>query len=121
MATPAPRFARLLLPLACYAGILALSSIPGEEIVRVPWAEGLSYLAHAVEYAVLGAALRWAFGPRSWSLSVTVALGLLAGLGDEWFQSTVPGRTPSAVDLAVDLVGVTAGATLTHRRVRRRR
>lgn len=100
---------RLLLPTAVYAVILALSSLPADDLSMLP--AGLSLVGHALEYGVLGAAIRWALDdiPRATALTVAVVVGL-AGL-DEAYQSTVPGRDPSAIDWAVDVVSAAVVAT----------
>ncbi len=39
-----------------------------------------------------------------------LAVGMLVGLLDELYQSTVPGREPDALDAAADTLGVVLGA-----------
>lgn len=111
---------RLLLPAACYAVILGLSSVPADEYARLQLPAGLSYLAHAVEYGALGAALRWALDGLRWPLVLTAGLALAAGAGDEGLQSTVAGRDPSVLDLAVDVVAATVAALVVARLLARR-
>ena len=72
-------------------------------------------LAHFSEYALLallvGRAL--ASGGRS-SIRVfgwTLGICLLYAASDEWHQSFVPLRTPSPVDVGIDMLGATSGAT----------
>ena len=74
--------------------------------------------AHAIAYAVLGAAmLRAVSGADSSRITVggvllAVALTVAYGLTDEVHQSFVPGRTPELRDLAADALGAAAGAGL---------
>ena len=68
-------------------------------------------LAHALLYGVLGGALAWgrvsgSGRPSPWLL---LGVGILYAVSDEWHQSFVPGRDPSASDVAADAVGLLAG------------
>ena len=92
--------------LAALAIVFWLSSLQ-----RVPAAEYFwDKLLHAVGYAALGVlALRAFHGgfarPR---LRPTMLAGLVVvlwGVSDEFHQSFVPGRDPSALDVAADAVG----------------
>jgi len=67
-------------------------------------------VAHIILYAVFGAALAWGARGlgRRWYLILPV-LGILYALSDEWHQSFVPMRDPSAGDLLADAVGILAG------------
>jgi len=79
-------------------------------------------VAHLILYGVLGAALAWGargLGPR-WSLSLAV-LGILYALSDEWHQSFVPMRDPSAGDLLADAVGILLGFLVASRILRKER
>jgi hypothetical protein len=49
---------------------------------------------------------------RSWADAVPAALAALYGATDEWHQSMVPGRTPSALDLATDVLAAGAAVAL---------
>lgn len=67
---------------------------------------------HLLEYAVLGVLLARAIR-RSWpwrsitaAASLTLLLGLAVAAGDEWFQSTVPGRDASVFDWYADGFGL---------------
>jgi VanZ family protein len=42
-----------------------------------------------------------------------LGIGILFALSDEWHQSFVPGRDPSAGDFLADFLGVLLGYTLT--------
>lgn len=100
---------RLLLPVAVYAAILRLSSLPAESFEGIDLPAAASYLVHLVEYTALGAALRWALDGMRRPAVVTLVIGLALAVADETFQSTVPGRHPSALDVLVDVVGVALG------------
>ncbi len=70
-------------------------------------------VAHLGLYGILGATLAWAVwvsgasGRWRW-----VLLGIAYGVSDEWHQSFVPDRTPSAADLLMDALGVAIGLHL---------
>jgi VanZ family protein len=67
--------------------------------------------AHGVAYAVFGATLAWG-RIRSGGIPsrpLLLVLGILWALSDEWHQSFVPGREPSAWDLVADGVGLLVG------------
>ncbi|HOV86130.1 MAG TPA: VanZ family protein [Syntrophobacteraceae bacterium] len=74
-----------------------------------------SDLFHPLEYWSFSLLLSWALEPlfevrsmRSFSLAV-LGIGLVYGIGDEIHQAFIPGRTPSLLDLALDMAGVAAG------------
>ena len=101
--------------MAVYAGILGMSSLPGSRLEPLGLASWMAYVGHATEYGALGAALAWAMATRPrvrWPVLVVAAVGAACGALDELYQSTVPGRTPSLLDLTVDVVAVTAAAAL---------
>ena len=94
----------LWLPVVLWAAlIVALSSVPSLES-GLSWDFPLRKVAHAAEYAVLGALLARAAGelPALW-------LGIAYAVSDELHQSFVPGRAASLVDVGIDAVGVLAG------------
>jgi len=69
-------------------------------------------LCHVVEYFGLGVLVARAVR-ASFRLAVPLAaallalsLGIVVGTGDEYFQSFVPGRESSALDLLADTAGV---------------
>jgi hypothetical protein len=102
-------FARLWLPvLAWAAAIFALSSIPDLGTGLGGWDLALRKLAHAAEYAVLGALLVRATGRGGLALVV----GTLYAVSDELHQTLVAGRTGSPVDVAIDALGVACGVFL---------
>lgn len=100
------------LALAWMAFIFYLSSQPHLDVPSVM--EGQDKFMHFVAYAILGFFIARALGPItgtfSWQrVAVAAALTLLYGLSDEFHQSFVPGRSPSALDLVADALGGLAG------------
>ena len=100
---------RRWLPVVAWAALIfALSSVPdlgtglgGGDLV-------LRKLAHAAEYAVLGALLvRAVAQPR-----LAFVLGTLYASSDELHQAFVPGRMGSPADVAIDALGVACGVAL---------
>jgi VanZ family protein len=108
-------------PALVYGGILFLSSIPGDRFPDTGLPDWISYVAHAVEYAVLGVSLRWALHGTSRATAVTIALGAGLACIDEVFQSTVPDRDPSILDLLVDVAALAFACLMVARRLTRRR
>jgi VanZ family protein len=101
--------ARWVPAIAWMAVIFSLSSVPGSS---VPGRFGS--LAHFVEYAILGALLVLAIGPRVKAAPlVAIALSVAYAVSDEFHQAFVPGRVPDPADIAVDLAGATLGALVT--------
>jgi len=99
----------LWLPVVAWAGLIfALSSVPDLGTGLGGWDLLLRKLAHAGEYAVLGALLLRA----TQRPGVAFALGTLYAVSDEIHQSFVPGRAGSPLDVALDTVGVAAGVVL---------
>lgn len=99
----------LWLPVVAWASLIfALSSVPELSTGLGGWDLVLRKLAHAAEYAVLGALLVRALG-RPW---VAVAIGAAYAVSDELHQATVPGRTGSPRDVAIDAVGLAVGVLL---------
>ena len=102
-------FVRLWLPVLAWAALIfAFSSVPDLGTGLGGWDLVLRKLAHAAEYAVLGALLARALG-RS---SLAMAIGVLYAVSDEVHQAFVPGRLGSPVDVAIDAVGVVCGVLL---------
>jgi len=97
-------------PAAAWAGLLfLLSSLPD-----VPGPGGIPFgdkLGHFLLYAVLGALLASGRSRSGGAAShvLLLAIGALYGLGDEWHQAFVPGRTPDLADWFADLAGLMAG------------
>jgi len=90
--------------------IFMLSALPGDELHQ-PFFPGDDKVAHLVVYGALAAAALFAISPR-WRriypaavCLVVVMACLIYGISDEFHQSFVPGRNPSAADLVADGVG----------------
>jgi VanZ family protein len=99
----------LWLPVLAWAALIfALSSIPDLGTGLGGWDTVLRKLAHAGEYAVLGALLLRATGRAG----VAFTLGLLYATSDELHQVFVSGRTGSPVDIAIDALGVACGVAI---------
>ena len=71
---------------------------------------------HLLGYALLAAAYHYALynGKRSGKLPVLLAIGLTAlyAASDEFHQRFTPGRTPSLVDIGIDITGGLIGLTV---------
>jgi VanZ family protein len=97
------------LPVVAWAALIfALSSIPDLGTGLAGWDTVLRKLAHAGEYAILGALLFRAAGRAG----LAFTLGVLYAVSDEIHQSLVPGRLGSPVDVAIDAAGVACGIVL---------
>ena len=104
------------LPVVAWAALIfALSSIPDLGTGLGGWDLALRKIAHAAEYAVLGALLVRALGREL----PAVAIGIAYAVTDEVHQAFVPGRHGAAVDVLVDAVGVLLGVFVLGRAVRR--
>ena len=100
---------RLWLPVVAWAALIfALSSVPDLGTGLGGWDLALRKLAHAAEYAVLGALLARATGRAPLAL----VIGVLYAVTDELHQLAVPGRHGAPLDVAIDAVGVLIGVTL---------
>ena len=100
---------RLWLPVVAWAAVIfAFSSVPDLGTGLGGWDLVLRKIAHATEYAVLGALLVRATG-RVW---LAFALGTLYAMSDEVHQTFVAGRHGSPLDVAIDAVGVAVGIAL---------
>jgi VanZ family protein len=101
--------ARLWLPVVAWAALIfVLSSIPDLGTGLGGWDLVLRKIAHAAEFAVLGALLLRATGRAG----LAFALGVTYAVSDEVHQSFVSGRQGSARDIAIDAVGVLLGIVL---------
>jgi VanZ family protein len=101
--------ARLWLPVVAWAALIfAFSSVPDLGTGLGGWDLLLRKIAHAAEFAILGALLLRAVGRPV----VAFSLGALYAISDEVHQSFVPGRLGSPVDVAIDVAGVAAGVAL---------
>ena len=98
--------ARLWLPVVAWAALIfAFSSVPDLGTGLGGWDLVLRKVAHAAEYAILGALLLRATGRAG----PAFALGVLYAVSDEIHQSFVPGRAGVALDVAIDALGVAVG------------
>jgi len=102
------RALRLWLPVLLWAGLIfALSSIPQLGTGLGVWDLVLRKLAHATEYAILGALLLRALGREH--VAAAFAAGVAYAVSDEVHQSFVTGRNGAVLDVLIDAVGVAAG------------
>ena len=98
------------------AVIFTLSSIPDPSppAVDLPWVDKV---AHLVVYGTLGALWARARGAGGARLAAGAVLGIVVGLADEAYQSTVPGRAVDALDVVADTAGAAVGTWVwQHRR-----
>lgn len=102
-------FLRSWLPVVAWAALIfAFSSVPDLGTGLGGWDLVLRKLAHATEYAVLGALLLRATARPGLALG----LGVLYAVSDEVHQVFVQGRHGSPIDVAIDAVGVAVGVAL---------
>jgi len=103
-----PLVLRLWAPVLLWAALIfALSSISDLGTGLGTWDLVLRKIAHAAEFAVLGALLLRALREEIPAL----ALGIAYAASDELHQHFVPGRTGAPLDVAIDAVGVALGVT----------
>jgi VanZ family protein len=97
---------RAWLPVAVWAAVIfAFSSIPSLGTGLGGWDLLLRKLAHAAEYAVLGALLLRALRRPL----PAFALAVLYAVSDEVHQTFVAGREGAPLDVVVDAAGAAAG------------
>jgi VanZ family protein len=100
---------RLWAPVAVWAAVIfAFSSVPDLGTGLGTWDLVLRKIAHAAEFAVLGALLLRAIAVERAAL----ALGIAYAVSDELHQHFVPGRVGSVYDVLIDSVGVGLGVAL---------
>ncbi len=103
---------RLWAPVVLWAAVIfAFSSVPDLGTGLGTWDLVLRKLAHAAEFAVLGALLLRALRAERPAL----ALGIAYAASDELHQHFVPGRLGSPYDVLIDGVGVALGVALWRR------
>ena len=90
------------------------SSLPTDS-AAVSWlGQYQDEVGHLGEYAILGL-LAYAFLSFSMARRQAVLVGLVFcvffALGDEFFQSFIPNRTPEIKDIALDALGATGAVT----------
>ncbi len=114
---------RLLPMLLMMAVIFRLSHQPAEQ-VDLPDFFLADKLAHAILYGILALTIVFVPSPGRRSEAagliavVAVVVSIIYGAGDEFHQSFVPGRHPSAADLLADGCGAALAALLWWRRYR---
>ena len=97
---------RLWAPVVAWAAVIfALSSIPDLGTGLGTWDLILRKIAHAGEFALLGALLARALRDDRLAL----AAGVAYAASDELHQHFVPGRVGSPLYVAIDSVGVALG------------
>jgi VanZ family protein len=110
-------FVRDWLPVLVWAAVIfAFSSVPDLGTGLGGWDLVLRKLAHAAEYALLGALLVRATGRGG----LAFILAVLYASSDEIHQTFVEGRVGAVHDVAIDAVGAAIGIVL-YRSVRARR
>jgi VanZ family protein len=103
---------RLWAPVVLWAAVIfAFSSVPDLGTGLGTWDLVLRKLAHAAEFAVLGALLLRALVVERAAL----VLGIAYAASDELHQVFVPGRRGSVFDVLIDAVGVALGVALWRR------
>ena len=109
---PASVALRLWAPVVLWAAIIfAFSSVPDLGTGLGTWDLVLRKIAHACEFAVLGALLLRALRDERAAL----AAGIAYAVSDELHQHFVPGRVGSPLDVLIDSVGVGVGVLLWRR------
>jgi VanZ family protein len=99
----------LWLPVVLWAGLIfTFSAIPSLGTGLGTWDVVLRKLAHAAEFAVLGALLYRALRREP----LAILLGSAYAVTDEVHQAFVSGRHGSPVDWLIDTAGVVAGVLL---------
>jgi len=91
--------------------ILGLSSLNQGTVSKFTWGVE-DFILHAIEYHLFGVTLIWAMlRDKPWqelkaSYRLGVSLGALTAIGDEFYQSFIPGRFSSVEDVVADVFGV---------------
>jgi len=97
---------RLWAPVVLWAAVIfSFSSVPDLGTGLGTWDLVLRKIAHAGEFAVLGALLLRALGDELPALG----LGVAYAVSDELHQHFVEGRTGAPLDVLIDSVGVAIG------------
>jgi len=103
---------RLWAPVVLWAAVIfAFSSVPDLGTGLGTWDLVLRKIAHACEFAVLGALLLRALCEERTAL----AAGVAYSISDELHQHFVPGRVGSPLDVLIDSLGVAVGVLLWRR------
>tara|TARA_B100001996_G_scaffold292298_1_gene232492 strand:- start:4191 stop:4544 length:354 start_codon:yes stop_codon:yes gene_type:complete len=90
--------------------ILSVSSIPGNSIPRfvlLSWDK----LLHIIEYSILGFLSVNSVSEKSKNKIIIISLFCLCfAISDEMWQSFIPGRFSSALDIIADGIGILIGS-----------
>jgi VanZ family protein len=103
-------------PVLAYAALIFFLSSLSYFPETVPSFFGFDMIAHFFEYYFFGCLLcRWfsstdRYRKRRYALLMTILIGTVYALSDEWHQSFVPGRNASLWDALFDAAGVVTGA-----------
>ena len=111
---------RWILTLAVVAAVIVLSVIPGHArsgdsafvwlVAATP--APLQKLMHFIVYAALGWMWAWTLEgivPKWLRLAIAFVLAVGIGAALEWYQTRVPGRFGTLLDVVLNAIGVTAG------------
>jgi VanZ family protein len=103
---------RLWVPVVLWAAVIfSFSAVPDLGTGLGTWDLVLRKIAHACEFAVLGALLLRALRDER----TAFAAGVAYAISDEVHQLFVPGRVGSPLDVAIDSAGVAVGVLLWRR------
>ncbi len=116
LTTPRSRLGAWLPVVAWAAVIFAFSAVPSLSSGLGGWDLLLRKMAHAAEYAILGALLLRATRNAGFAF----ALAVLYAASDELHQTFVEGRVGAIRDVAIDAIGAAIGIAL-YRSTRARR
>jgi VanZ family protein len=109
---PSTRALSVWLPVVVWAAVIfTLSSIPSLDTGLGVWDTVLRKAGHMTEFAILGALLLRALGREL----PAFAAGVAYAVTDEVHQHFVEGRHASALDVALDAIGVAIGILLFRR------
>jgi len=97
--------------------IFGLSSIPNISPDRIKLPSGSDKIIHYFEYSILALLFYRGLVYDRWNIGGLIAVGVvIAGAGvalmDEFYQSFVPGRDCSLLDLVADFSGVISGTVI---------
>jgi VanZ family protein len=103
-------FLRYWLPVLMYVGVILTLSAQPHLRSPFPFSFG-DKISHTLEYFGLGMLLARAVraGRPAAPMRIVmtaIALGVIVGVGDEFFQSFVPGRKSDVYDVLADTTGV---------------
>ena len=89
--------------------------VSNQPVVHIPFGAP-DYVAHSLNYGVLGVLLVWGRAKGDWRaitprvLVSAVLLAIVLGIGDEIHQSFIPGRDSEVKDVIADGVGAALAA-----------